>query len=206
VRECGRVVHVGRRELQLGGEIRNERDQAAELVLDAAGQRFELGRLLDQVGHDRELADEVGVVLDAALEPDAADALDQDAQRPVGDADHLVHDRGSAGLVEVVPAGLLDVRVLDRGKGQHALALEHVVDELDRALLADRKRRDRLREDDRLLQRQHGQRRGDLDVAGLERLFEIELRHALPRITIATRSLFGASAAIGSVTVSIPCS
>ena len=188
------------------GQVRDERDQAAELVLDAAGERLELGRLLDLVGHDRELADQVRVVLDVALELDAADALDEDPQRPVGDADHLVHDGGGAGLVEVVPAGLLDLGVLDGDERQHALALEHVVDELDRALLADRERRDRLREDDRLLQRQHRQRRGDLDVCGLERLFEVQFTHARPRITIATRSACGASAAIGSVTISMPCS
>ena len=39
------------------------------------------------------------------------------------------------------------------------LAGDDVVDQLDRALLADRERRHRLREDDRLLQRQDGQRR-----------------------------------------------
>src|SRR5256885_3450919 len=47
VRERARVVDVRSRELQLRGQVRDERDQAAELVLDAAGQRLELGRLLD---------------------------------------------------------------------------------------------------------------------------------------------------------------
>src|SRR4029079_11830273 len=111
-----------------------------------------------------------------------------------------------AGLVEVVPAGLLRVGERDDDESQRTLALQHVVDELDRALLADRERRDRLREDDGLLQRQHRERRGDLDVAGLERLFEVQVGHARPRIPIVTRSVCGALAAIGRVIVSIPCS
>jgi hypothetical protein len=66
-----------------------------------------------------------------------------------------VHHRGGADLVEVVPAGLLDVRVLDGDERQHPVAGDHVVDQLDRALLADRERRRRVGEDDGLLQRQN---------------------------------------------------
>ena len=56
-------------------------------------------------------------------------------------------------------------RVLRRHEGQHAVAGDDVVDELDRALLSDRERRHRLREDDGLLEREHRQRGRDLDVA-----------------------------------------
>ena len=178
VRERARLVHVCRRELELGREIRDEGDQAAELVLDAAGQRLELGRLLDHVGYVGELADQVRLVLDSALKLDAADPLDEDPQRSVGDADHLVHDRGSADLVEVVPAGLLRVAIPNGDESQHPIGRDDVVHELDRALLADRERRDRLREDDSVLERQDRQRRGNLDVGRLELLVEVELAHA----------------------------
>ena len=85
----------------------------AEHVLDAAGERLQLGRLLDDLGHLDELADQIRLVLDPPFEPDAADALDEDPQRSVGDADQLVDDGGGPDLVEVVPAGRLDVLVLD---------------------------------------------------------------------------------------------
>jgi hypothetical protein len=90
-----------------------------------------------------------------------------------------VHDRRGADLVEVAPAWLLDLRVLGGDERQHALAGDDVVHELDRALLADRERRDRLREDDRVLEREHRQRRGNLDVGRLEGLFEVQLAHAV---------------------------
>ena len=111
VRERARVVDVRGRDLQLLGQVRDGGDDAAEQVLDVARQRLDLLRLLDHVRHLGELADEVRLVLDAPVEPDPAHALDEDPQRPVGDADHLVDDRGGADLVEVVPAGRLDVLV-----------------------------------------------------------------------------------------------
>ena len=206
VRERARVVDVRGRELELGRQVGDERDQAAELGLHAAGERLELGRLLDLVRHLLELADEVRLVLDALGEPDAADALDEDPQRPVGDADHLVHDARRANVVEVVPGGRVGVPALDRDQRQHPLALEHVVDELHRPLLPDRKRRDGLREDDGLLEREHRQRRRDLELPLVEGLVEVQLAHAMPLITIETRSVCCTCGAIGNTTVSIPFS
>ncbi len=61
-------------------------------------------------------------------------------------------------------------------EGQHPLAGDDVVDQLDRALLADGERRHRLGEDDRLLQREDGELSGQLlgdDV--------LELAHAASR-------------------------
>ena len=206
MRERARVVHVRRGELELGRQVRDERDQAAELVLDAAHERLELGRLLNDVWDLGELAHEVRLVLDVALELDAPDALNEDSQRPVGDADHLVDDRGGPDLVEVVPAGRVGFRVLDGDEREHALAGDDVVDELHGALLSDRERRDRLREDDRLLQRQHRQGRRDLDLALLDLLLEEGVAHFRPPMAMITRSRFGACSAIGSSTVSRPFS
>ena len=122
VRERARVVDVRGRDLELLGEVRDRGDDPAEEVLDVAGQRLELLRLLDDLRHLDELADEIRLVLDAPLEPDAADALDEDPQRPVGDADQLVDDRGRPDLVEVVPAGRLGLLVLDRDERDHPVA------------------------------------------------------------------------------------
>ena len=110
MRERARVVDVRRRELQLLGQVRREPDDLREQALDVARQRLDLGRVVVHVRQRLELADEVRLVGDALGEPDALQAADEDAQRPVGDLDHLVDDRDRADLVDVVPAGRLDRR------------------------------------------------------------------------------------------------
>ena len=62
---------------------------------------------------------------------------------------------------------------------EHALAGDDVVDQPDRALLPDRERGRHLREDDHLLQRQHRQRRRQVELAvGEVEVVEVELGHA----------------------------
>ena len=109
VTEGARVVDVRGGKRQLLGEVRDEPDQAGEERLDVLHQRLGLRRLLVDVGSLDEAADEVGLVLHPVEEADSGDPLHEDAQRAVGDADHLLHDRGRANLVEVVPAGLLEL-------------------------------------------------------------------------------------------------
>ena len=153
-----RVVDVRGGELKLFGEVRDERDDAAEEGLHVPRERFELFRLLDVVGKLDELADEIRVVGDATRDADTPEALDEDAQRPVGDANHLVDDRRGADLVEIVPPGRLRVGIADRDEREQTVASDDVVDQLDRPFLSDRERSHRLREDDRLLQREDRQR------------------------------------------------
>jgi hypothetical protein len=88
--------------------------------------------------------------------------VDEDPQRAVGNADHLVDDRCRADLVQVVPVGRLRLLVAHGDEREQAVAADDVVDQAHRAFLTDGERCHRLREDDRLLQRQHGQRRGQL--------------------------------------------
>ena len=71
-------------------------------------------------------------------------------------------DRRGADLVEIVPAGRLGLVVAYGDEREQSVSADHVVDEVHGALLADCERRHRLREDDRLLQRQHRQRRRQL--------------------------------------------
>ena len=70
-----------------------------------------------------------------------------------------------ADAVDVVGARRLDLRVLARDHYEHPVPCQDVVDELDRPLLADRQRRDRVREGDGLLERQDGQCVRDLGGA-----------------------------------------
>ena len=158
VRERARVLDVRGGELQLFGQIRDEPDHPCEEALDVPRERLDLGCLFELIRQIGELADEIGVILQRPHEPDASQTLDEDAQGPVGNLDHLVdHGRGPD-EVEVVEAGLLRLRILDGDESEHAIAGDHVLDELDRALLADRERRHRLRKHDRVLQRQHRKR------------------------------------------------
>ena len=196
VGERGRVVDVRRRELQLLGQVRGHPDDLRELLLHGARERLDLRRVRDDLRQVLELGDEVGLVLDRLDEPDALDALDEDPQRPVGHLDHLVDDGDGADAVEVVPTRRLGLLVLDREEGEHPLAGDDVVDQLDRALLPDRERRHRLREDDGLLQRQDRQ----------PQPFGRGLAHVVLRTTMTTAGPVGARRATGRVMRSMPAS
>ena len=134
-----------------------------------SGVSGQLVRQLDELAH------EVRVVLHLPVELDALHALDENPQRPVGNLDHLVDHRGGADLVEVVPARLLRLRVLDRDEREHAVTRDDVFDQLDRALLADRERRHRLGKDDRVLQRKNRQGRREREL--LRRLLDERVAH-----------------------------
>ena len=186
-----------------------------ELRLDVPGQRLNVRRIGDRVLEILELGDEVRLVGDPLSEPDALETLHEDPQRPVGHLDHLVHERCGADLVEVVPPGLLGLGVLDGHERQHPLACDDVVDQLDRALLADGERRHRLGEDHGLLQREHREARGQLGHRGdfdesVERcgsprgLGGVALAHPLIRTTIAIGCGRAGRSAIGSLIVSSP--
>ena len=192
VAERARVVDVRRSELQLFGQVRREADDPPEQALHVARQRLELGCLLEHVGERAELAEQIGVDVETVLELHALDALDEDAQRPVGDLDHLVDERDRADVVDVVPAGRLDRAVLRRDQREQAVAGDDVVDQPDRALLSDRERRHRLREHHGLLQRQHRQRRRELQLLLLRlRRVESDLRQPASPLLVSLRRAYG---------------
>ncbi len=154
------LVEVGDGELQLLGQVGDLLDDLAEGVLDVAGERLELGRGLDHVGDRLDAGDQVGVLGDVVVDPDPLAALDEDAEGPVGDLHHPRHRAGDPDLVQVVGPGGVVLGILRGDHRQQPIAREHVVDQLDRALLADRERGQGVGEGDRLAQRQHGQRVG----------------------------------------------
>ena len=217
------VVDVGDRQLQLLGQVGDLLDDLREGALDVAGQRLEFGRLLDLlVGQLGDPRDQVGLLGDVGAEADPLGALDEDAQRAVGDLDHPGDDADDADLVEVLGAGLVVLGVARGDHDQHPVAAEHVVDELDRALLADRQRGQRLGEGDRLAQRQDrqrlGQRRVGADrVLGVERRLDdfqdraalhqaASLREAALARPIGTRRVLSAGSRSGSSMRSTPSS
>ena len=111
-------------------------------------------------GSSVDLGDQVRLALDEVAELHALRALDEDPQRAVGHLDHARDRARHAHAVELVGAGVLDLRVARGDHHEHAVAAEHVVHEPDRALLPDGERGERVREGDAVLQRQDRQRLG----------------------------------------------
>jgi hypothetical protein len=171
VRQLGGIVHVGDRHLELLGQVGQLLDDPRERGLHVAHERLQLGRRDHLVGRLGDAGDEVGLGGHEVAELDALTALDEDANRPVRDLQHPRHHADDADSIEVVRPRLLVVGVLRRDHHEHPVAAEHVVHELDRALLADRERHHRVGERNAVAQRKHRQRlreRGlDVDLSRL---------------------------------------
>jgi hypothetical protein len=166
------VVDVGDRQLQLLGQVRVALDDRGEGLAHVAHERLELGALRRRdIGLLGDLGHEIGGLAQPAVDVHALAALDEHAHGPVGHLDHAGDRADHADLVELRRPGRLDLRVARSDHHQHPVAAQHVVDEADRALLADRQRRQGVGQRDRLAQRQDRQRAGhralgaDLDRA-----------------------------------------
>ena len=213
VGERARVVDVGDRQLQLLRQVGDLLDDLREGALDVAAERLELGARLDLLGQLRDPRDQVRLVGDEVVEADALGRLDEDPQGAVGDFDHPLDHADDADAVEVGRGRLVLLRVARGDHHQHPVAAEDVVDELDRARLADRERGDRVGEGDRVAQRQDRQRLGDRhgaaqDVVGVERrLDDLESGRALHHgRSIGTRWVAACGSRRGSSTVRMPSS
>ena len=168
VRQHAGVVDVGDHDLELLGQVRNLLDDVRERVLHVAHQRGQLGGVLHHVRRLGDLGDQVRLGPHPAHDPDARAALDQNAQRAVGDADHPRHHAENADVVQIVGGGRLGVGVAARHHRDRAIAPEHLVDQLDAPRLADVERDEHVRERDRVPQRQHAHLLGKL-AAGAHR-------------------------------------
>ena len=175
VAERRRVLDVGDRHLQLLGQVGDVLDDLREGALHVAAQRLQLGTLLDQVGQLGDPRHQVGLLGDVGADADPLRPLDEDAEAAVGDFHHPRDDADHADVVEAVGARLLVLGVARRDHRQHPVGAEHVVDQFDRALLADRKRGQGFREGDGLAQRQHRQRVGQ-GLVGPNRVLSVERR------------------------------
>ena len=181
VAEGRRFVDVGDRQLQLFRQVGDLLDDLREGALDVAGQRLQLGAVGRLVGQLGDPGDEVGLLGDVRAESHPLGPLDEDPDRPVGDFDHPGDDAGDADVVEVGGARLVVLGIARGDHHQHPVGAEDVVDQLDRAFLADRQRGQRLREGDRLAQRQDRERVGQ----------RLRWRGSRPRRRAATRRLRG---------------
>jgi len=204
VAERARILNVRSGDLQLLWQVRHQADHATEERLHVARQRFDLARLLQLVRQLDELAHEVRVVLQRPVEADAPNTLDEDAQRAVGNLDHLVDHGRRTDRVQVVPAGLLRFLVLHRHERDVAVPRDDVLDELDRAFLADCERGGKAGEDDRVLEREHRQRGRERQLVRALLGFGDQLSHQEVLTTIVTLSRGAGRGAIGRRTVRMP--
>jgi hypothetical protein len=141
--------------------------------------------------------------------------LDEDAQGPVGGLEHARDDADDAHVVELLRRRLLRLRVAAGDEDDHPVVGERVVDELDRAGLADRERQHRVRERDGVAQRQHarggGQQAGAVGDVGGGRAAagDLDVDHVAPpasgsSLRTGTLCAWGAAVTSGSVILRIP--
>jgi hypothetical protein len=127
---------------------------------------------------------------------DALRALDEDAQRSVGHLEHARDHAADAVLVEVGGPGRLEVGISRGDHRQQAIAAEDVVDQADRALLADGERRQRVGVGHRVAEREDGHLVGqhraaaDLDRAvAVVRRVDVDAGHATGSSTVRMPSV-----------------
>ena len=213
------IVDVGDRELQLLREIRDLLDDLGEGALDVAGQGLELGGGLDPVGERLDPRDQVGIVLDVLGDLDPLGRLNQHPDRAVGNLEHAGDHPDHANVVELVRGRVIGLGVAGGDQDQGAAGAEHLVDQPDRAVADDPQRGQRVGIGDRILERQHRERRRQrlkgaladrrLDVVRLDDLDSVAVcLHGYPasepRGSIGTRRVtFPAS---GSSTLRTPSS
>jgi hypothetical protein len=160
VAEHDRVVHIGDHDLQLLGQVGHLTDDAGEGTLHVARQRLELGALANAVARVVDLGDEVGIGLHPLGDAHPRAALDEDAERPVGQAYHPGDRAQHAHVVELVGTGRLHLGVAAADQDDRPVAAQGVVDQLEAARLAHVERDHQVREGDRVAQGQDTDARG----------------------------------------------
>ncbi len=156
-----RALDVLDRVGRLARQVRRQVDDLDGQLLDRADAGVELDRvyvarrvLLD--GPDP--GGEVGVELLVPLDLDPALALDHDAHRPVGHLDQLEDGGRRADLVQVVGAGRLHLGALLGDHADQPVAGVGVLDQLQAGVAPDRDRQHDPGVQDRVAERQDGER------------------------------------------------
>ena len=105
-------------------------------------------------GSSETLRDEVGLLAHPLVDLHALAGLDEDPQQPSGTLSMRATTPATPTVCSSSGPGVSRSGSLRAQHHQHAVAGQDVVDELDRAVLADRQRRQRVRVGDRVAQRQ----------------------------------------------------
>ena len=99
-----------------------------------------------------------------ALDPHPAQALDQHAQRAVGQPEELEDPHHRAHAIELLVRGVGDLAALLRGDEEHAVARDRLLDGVDRRQSPDQERDRHVREDHHVPQRQQRQAVAELEL------------------------------------------
>ncbi len=133
---AGRLVHAG---AHVGRHLLVDGHVADELTLHRADERLDLGDLLGALLDRPDVGRDVLPRLVGAHQQGALDALDQHADRTVGELEHLQDPRHRSCRIQVVDGGVLDLCVfLGREKEGSAPRVGRF-DRLHRALAAHEK-------------------------------------------------------------------
>ena len=163
VGELAGIRDVAGERLQVIREQRRQGNDALEVALDVALERVDLEVVLvaQQFVRLAHGGAQVGAGLHHSLELDAAEALDDQPQAAVGQLEHLVNVRRRADRIEVVLDRFFGRRLALREDADHAAGGGRLVDEADRGFARDGQRHERVGEQNRVAQRQHGHFVGD---------------------------------------------
>ena len=118
VAERARLVDVGSGERELLGQVRHEPDQARKEGLDVLLQRLGLGAIPRRRPEPPRTGRRGTARPGPGRRGGSGGCPGRGRAASRRDADHLLHDRGGADLVQVVPAGLLDARGPSRPRGR----------------------------------------------------------------------------------------
>jgi hypothetical protein len=161
VGEARGILDVRGQGLQLVGERGGELHHALEEALRALGEGLHLDLVLgtDDVVQQLDVGADVRTILVDLLETEALHALHHEAQRPVGELEHLVDVRERADPEEIALDRIVDRGVALRDHADHLPLAHRLVHERDRRLPCHRERKDGVREQDRVAEGQYGQLR-----------------------------------------------
>src|SRR4051794_3278639 len=208
VRQLRRVLEVGHGDLQLLGQVGDLGDDLREHRLHAAVEGLELVGLVHDVRGLLDAGDQVWLGPHEALQRAPLRPVDQDPEGAVCPLHQAGPPARHADAVDVVGAGLLVLGILRGDHREHPRAGQHVVDEPDRALLADRERHEGLGERDAVAQRQYREGLRERGRRNLERLAVLGGyvdAHPGPS-SIGTRLVRSCRAASGTCTSRMPSS
>jgi hypothetical protein len=176
VRQLARLGDVQRQRLQIVRQQRRQRHDLLEAGLDVALQGVDLEAVLGPVdlGRFLDLGEQVGAQRGQPLQPHPRQPLDDQPQAAVGQLEHLVDVGGRPDVVEVGFSRLLDGGVTLGEDRDEAAAGHRFVDQANRRLPRDGERHERVGEQHRVAQRQHGQGVGDERTFRARNLFGLE--------------------------------
>jgi len=187
VDDLQRIVHVQGGGDQLRRDAGHQLRQVGKLVDDVAGQGLDLDVVLDLLRVAADPGDQVWLGGRIFLDLDAGQALHQQADGAIRGAEQAVNHGHRAHAVDLVRAGLFVLRIAGGDQADQALLAGHIIDQADRARLADGQRDGRIGVHDHAAQGQDGQRLRQAQLVG--RFLRLFFRFDVDGLLVAANAL-----------------